>query len=684
MLLILPVLVILLLYLVYYGKGQGMTEALANTWLSFVLFVWLVTEGLSLIKAWTSISVIFFWSLFLLGLTVVFLKRDYRKRLEQRVIQGGGVKQVCRENKKLIMILSAFWLFILVTAMLSSQNNIDSMKYHLPRIMHWIQNKSVWYYATDVDLQVRYPSLTEYLVSQIFMLCNNDRMANLVQTGAYLLSGIMVYGIARKLGVSYRFSFLALAVYHMMPMAIAQCYTTQTDIVAGMFLLVYIFFILDFIRADHLKMDGRGFICGGRLAACIFLGYLCKPTICFVMVVFFLWMCMVRIYRKDRVHVLIRYVLVGGVVAVMLYLPLFAKSYQTYHMKEAPAIMQGQKEIGMVVNIGNREMSAGQDEGNPSEFLKRAGNALAPDSANIMNAIESPSRFVITCMENLGRNSSSICFPKWNELIEKVVCKAAVLLGYETEGFKVQEENKNFFHRDMASNPTVMLCMVLACICVIARLTKIGREQFAYGICAVVGFVVQCGLMGYTPFRTRYLVGAMAVMCPFFAIVLENLRIEWDKKKAAVFTLLMIAGIGAVNTFSYAMENIIDGFRGNGLHQYFEVNLQEHSYQQIIDFINNNKYRSIGLGGYISLEYVFWQEIDDVKRMEYVNVSDPFLAKYEDQTYVPDCILAEGVKEATLGDRIQCHGNNYQCALAVQGYGGDYVVYIRDDAVLNR
>jgi hypothetical protein len=48
------------------------------------------------------------------------------------------------------------------TALFAIPNNWDSMVYHLPRMEHWIQNNSLWFYNTDSDLLADPPGLQPY------------------------------------------------------------------------------------------------------------------------------------------------------------------------------------------------------------------------------------------------------------------------------------------------------------------------------------------------------------------------------------------------------------------------------------------------------------------------------------------------------------------------------------------
>lgn len=670
MLLLLPIFSCILLYLIFYGRSHDFARSLANSWLCIVLFVWCVTEGLSFFHIWTKTGVVISWIIILVFLGAAFFQKNLLSDLKQYFRGSGKCQKIYNEYGKILFLLIFFWFFVLVTAVLSSQSNVDSLKYHLPRIMHWIQNKSVGYYATNTDLQVRYPALSEYLVSQIYMLCTNDRMANLVQTGAYICSGIMVFGISRKLGVTVRFSFAALTIYYMMPMAIAQLYTTQTDIIAGMFLLVYVYFILDLVKAKDLGKGWQAGVTGTRLAVSVMLGYLCKPTICFVMIVFFFWMCIVRLCRRDRMVVLLQYMIIGGVTAIILYTPLFIKSYQTYRVQ--PSISATEEEI----KTEDPNTIKTQENEKNTNFVKSAGNALAPDSFNVVNALKSPSEFILTCVKNLGRNSSSICFPKWNDFIVKAVFKIGEILDGDVSNFQIQQKSIRFFDRDTASNPSIMLFWVLGTLCVVFRVSRTNKEQTIYAICAGIGLLIQCGLMGFTMFRTRYLVGAMAVLCPFFACVLEKIRFNLENKKKIMTMLITIGCFGAINTFWFALALVKDGFGGSSMHQYFQENDNEFAYQQILEFINENEYKKIGVTGILELEYVLWQEIDDLERLEWVNVQKEFLTKYEDINYSPDCIIMESIDAVDIGTRLECHGIVYECIWETKGYENYYSGYI--------
>src|SRR5262249_40354994 len=67
------------------------------------------------------------------------------------------------------------------TALAAPPNTWDSMEYHMPRIVHWLQNRSVAFYATHGTRQLQMQPWAEYAILQLHALSGGDRLDNLVQ-----------------------------------------------------------------------------------------------------------------------------------------------------------------------------------------------------------------------------------------------------------------------------------------------------------------------------------------------------------------------------------------------------------------------------------------------------------------------------------------------------------------------
>ncbi|HKC11331.1 MAG TPA: FG-GAP-like repeat-containing protein [Vicinamibacteria bacterium] len=89
-----------------------------------------------------------------------------------------------------------------LVAVLSPVNNWDSLTYHLPRQIHWIQQRSVAYFPARNMRQDILPPFAEFAGAHLMILSGGDRWANLVQWFALPMSIVAVWLIARDLGGS--------------------------------------------------------------------------------------------------------------------------------------------------------------------------------------------------------------------------------------------------------------------------------------------------------------------------------------------------------------------------------------------------------------------------------------------------------------------------------------------------
>lgn len=656
---ILPICATVLLFIIIFHKEKNCIKSMALTWLGYTVISWGSIELLGWFYVWNKVTVSLVW----LSVIIVCGYSIYHNKIWKSVsldaICDSYVIRQIKEHRFIAGITISFVGIIFVFAFLRSPNNVDSMVYHLARIMHWIQEQSARPFAAGIKLQVRYPSLSEYMIAQIAVLGAHDRLFNLYQTMGYFLSGALIYGIGRKILVSRRIAFLSAWIYWLIPMAMAQSFTTQTDDIAGTFLLIYIYFLLDFIQKDKLQADKKGLLEGVRLAACVMLGYLCKPTIAFAMVVFFLWMCIVRIIRRDSIVVLLKYVVVGAITAFLIYVPSLAKSYDTY-------VVQPKKMVA--------ESSATETAQATKVGMSQAANTLAPDSFNVTKALSDPAEFIVTCAKNSIRNSFSAYFPQWNDFGVRAVNKLANKLNYDVKRYGIQE-GMNFWACDYASAPALMFICAFMGICFLTRFSRTDGSQSVFVVCAVISFFVQCALMGYTPFRTRYLVGVMALLAISIGVILDNLRIQERSRLNLGIWLLALCSLGGVNTFYRDLKMTIDSFSGESIHKYFMGNpLPEEGNQAVIDVINANNFTNIGVKGEYGYEYILWAKISNLRRLENVNLTNAYRV-YEDMSYIPECIIWETGTEEEQTETLECHGIIYEQVWSYPGYGQFFGLY---------
>ena len=672
---VLPVIAFSLFCFLYLGKKRNVIEAVIVSWLFITLCTWIITEFFSLFSLINTISTVVSWLVICIVLAVWGIRTRLFHQAADHIIKEYKSGKYKRDANFICVV--AFCLFICILSVLRSQDQVDNLYHRLTKIMHWIQNGNIGYFATCRPEEILYPQLVEYMHMQIYLLRGSDRIITLVQAGAYLISACCVYGISRKLGVSRKFAWLSVWIYLLIPMVIIETLTTQTDVAAGAYLLCFVYFLPDYIQADQLGMDRNGALSAVCLAASAMFGYLAKPTVCFAMIVFFLWMCIVRLIKRDRFTVLMQYTVIGLAIALILFLPSYIRKYQYRH---APSTVASGSETGTDTSGSESDTDTSDSEAG-TDTSGTTVEVEANIAESVTDGIMDPRVFLAVAIRNIAANSTSRCFPRINDLIVRVVDKCDRVLHYEDdENFQVMVTLG--LGETSEPSPVIMYFCLAAWICVITRMSKVNKMQLMYFICATLALIVQSGLMDYTHFRQRYLIGAMAVLCPAFAVTLDQIKIGVNYKVQIATAMIVISAFGTVNMLTYEIPYVIFGLQGGKLHGYFMSNSENELYYGLmLDYINENDYRTVGMDWRIPYEYVLWQGIDNLERMEHVNI--PVLwgtsAKLEDHEFIPDCIVITETKAYIAeGDLMSCHGQTYRCGWRADNEKGEnYAVMVR-------
>ncbi len=195
------------------------------------------TEFLSLFKAVDNLHLAIMWGVCLLvGLSWLAWQLRHGKSLPRF--------QFPRFNSPvdvvllaLTIVLAAGALFVAVKAPVQTYN---SLSYHMSRVAHWAQDRSVGIYVTGIERQNMMGAFAEYVVLHTYVLQGGDLFVNLVDWSAYLGCILAVAFIAGRLGTGKRGQLVAAAFAASVPMAIAQASSTMTDIVVAFWTLCVI------------------------------------------------------------------------------------------------------------------------------------------------------------------------------------------------------------------------------------------------------------------------------------------------------------------------------------------------------------------------------------------------------------------------------------------------------------
>jgi hypothetical protein len=82
--------------------------------------------------------------------------------------------------------LTAVVLLLAIVAFVAPPNTWDAMQYNMPRVIMWIENRSVHFYPTLDYQQLMMSPWSEYAMTHLTMLQGSDRLVNLVEWFAFL------------------------------------------------------------------------------------------------------------------------------------------------------------------------------------------------------------------------------------------------------------------------------------------------------------------------------------------------------------------------------------------------------------------------------------------------------------------------------------------------------------------
>jgi len=207
-------------------------------------------------------------------------------------------------------------VFLGAVALFTAPTNWDSLTYHLPRVLHWIQDQSLNHYPAPRESQLQMGPWAAFLQLHLLLIGGSDQFVNLPQWLAMVGSAILATRIARQLvgdrGASSRSQagFVALLVITL-PIGMVECVTPQTDYVAAFWLLCLASLTLDLRSGGHHAWHGSGFVLA------VGLGLLTKVTFVFYAVPFVLAAGVLRVRSGGYTHAVGRMVVLAAVVGLL-------------------------------------------------------------------------------------------------------------------------------------------------------------------------------------------------------------------------------------------------------------------------------------------------------------------------------------------------------------------------------
>lgn len=591
--------------------------------------VYVANEILSIGNNLNKISLMAVYGVLILLLIVLIMMQKKKGRL-QLYVNMEIWKQKGKWEKTAAILLGAFLFLIFVMSLVTIPHTVDSMTYNMTRIAYWARNRSVAHFATNDVRAVTTAPIAEFINLQVYILHDkSDVLFNLVQSLSYIVNTFLVMGICKKLGVSEKYRYLCALLYTSMPIAFAEAFTTQIEQFATVFMLIFVYFILDLLKDDFRFAFSKEVI--GKvlvLGACIAFGYHTKPSVLFGMLVFAVWLLIVCLKRKDKFAVLIPLIGIAAVEMIIIVLPEAARNLQTFH-------------------------------------------ALSSSDVGAKHMIDTfhPLYLIVNTLKNLSINLPNIYFPEIADFVKHCIFWIAYKFGIDINDPAIAHDGAEYLLRgpqhyvcDSAVNPVVYYLAIGALLMLLWKMVRRKKmdKADAYSWAALLSFGFFCFGLKYELYSTRYMLTYLALFCPVAVIFLSKLK--WKEKKLDHYVVPVIVFMCIVEFFGMflyhgerTLRHMVAEDRIEG---YFEFRKKdENSYRQLGEYLADKEYENLGV--YLiwrSGEYPIWKLVDENVRIEAVNVQNE-TAIHADSSFVPDYIV---VKDADPADIEDYMGRDYR------------------------
>jgi hypothetical protein len=249
------------------GIYSAIRISLIKTLILISFFSYFFAEINSIFQSLSFVSMIFCWSFFIL--VISFLCFYIYRNNKVKFIMDGYISISQRIYLVVIFIFILIPLFVL--ALIVPPNNWDSMTYHMPRVMHWIQNLNIYPYPTGNVRQLVTPPLAEYIILNMQLLSGDDYFANLVQFFSMIGTICAISLFVKEFSLNYRGQVFSILLILSIPLGIFQSTTTQTDYIASFFYISFLYFaFLTINRRDNIFKNVL------FMSLCLWLGGLSK------------------------------------------------------------------------------------------------------------------------------------------------------------------------------------------------------------------------------------------------------------------------------------------------------------------------------------------------------------------------------------------------------------------------
>lgn len=629
MLIILPALVLILTNQLFLIKGQAKRIAFLY---SLVVLVFMAVVYVELGSFFSIIglgSIVMFWLSILVILVAVYWWNN-------RGFVFYSPIALCYRSKTAWLCFCVMIVFLLVTAMLAwvaPPNTWDAMTYHLSRVMHWIQNKTVAFYPTHITRQLFVFPLAEYLILHCQLLAGTDRFANFVQWFSMVGSLVGVSLIAKQLGGTLKTQWFAVVLLITLPAGILQSTSTQTDYVVTFWVITCIVLVLRLLKR-FFWIDAL------MLSLVLGLGCLAKGSF-LIWVVFFIVAVVVQCAR--------------------------------YGWKKALGLLLGVM-LSLMLILGPHLIRL-------HDYKNNKGGWVALDY--LKNDAMSVPLFTSNLVRHLSMHAA-LPSQYWNN---KVVRQGVVgfhqLLGLKPDDPRITAAGNSYYvffqiGEDEASNFFHMLFLVFSVLIMLVLWRKIPHDLKMYLLFLMGSLVVFCVFTKWQPWVARFHLPWFVALCPWLACIWEKV----GSRKAIVLWIVLTVVVHLPWLFGNNIKKVFSKkhtvFSLEREIQYFMKSFSLHpsTVQKVPPLLAKHGCQHIGLIiGEDTWEYPWWVGFNRLGlkdlRIEHINVDNGSKTYPYPLGVFQPCAIIEASGDYATRTQINYQGVKYK----QWGYSQNVIIY---------
>jgi Dolichyl-phosphate-mannose-protein mannosyltransferase len=373
----------------------------------------------------------------------------------------------------------ALWLALLGVALIAPPNTWDSMTYHMPRVMHWIEDGGVRPYPTGILRQLYMGPGAEFAILHLQLLSGGDRFANLPQALSMLGVMLGVSVIAQQLGGSYPVQVAAALIAGTVPIGVLEATGTQNDEVLAFWLVCFVVFAL---RVADGPDTASALLAGASLGLAI----LTKSTTYFFALPFAVWLVLALVGRARR------------------------RAWKPLAAIAGLALVLNAGQYARNVLVFESPFGRG-DEGGPT--------------FRYMNDALTPPLFASNVVRNLALHLVATPRTAVNRAVADAVIRAHERLGVDVDDPRSTFGDTPFatqfaYGEDTAGNPLHLAVIVLAALLALVwRPPLTSARTRVYGLAVAGGFVLFCAVLRWQPWHSRLQLPLFVLAAPFVALV---------------------------------------------------------------------------------------------------------------------------------------------------------------------